>query len=110
MEEMKIDLYKILPRGKEKAVSMERLGRICGLNERQVRQLVFDARCSGMVIASCPKGYYLPMRVSELKEYIETTEKRCRAGLATLPAARKKLEQMQTDPDFEQMTLNQLGL
>jgi biotin operon repressor len=105
MSEKEIDFRKILPPGKERAVSMERLAQICGVTERQIRQMIFDARCSGLVIASGPTGYYLPVRASELKEYISIQEKRCRAGFATLPAAKKKLEQMQTDPDFEQMKL-----
>ena len=101
MKEKEIDFEIILPRGKERAVSMERLAKICCVTERQVRQLVYDARCNGIVIASGPKGYYLPVRASELEEYINIQEKRCKAGFATLPAAKEKLRAMQEDPDPE---------
>ena len=69
-------LLGFIPVGKENAVSMSTLSRFLNLDERQVRQLVLNARKTGLIIASGKAGYYIPYDREELLKYYLGTKKR----------------------------------
>ena len=88
-----IDFLQILPTGKQKAISAERLREKIGATDaRQVRLMVSKARLSGQLICSGREGYYLPANDSEVRAFIDRTEQQAISLLSTLKTARNTLK------------------
>lgn len=78
----------ILRKGKENAISRQRLKQITGMDDRTNRLIIEDLRCEGIPVmsSSSDKGYWLPQTVSEVEHYIN--ENRHRAREISLMAGR----------------------
>ena len=66
-------LSNLIPYGKDKAVSRERLASLMGMNDRTVRNNIKNLRLSGEIICSdtSHRGYWKPTKRSEVEEFIE---------------------------------------
>ncbi len=73
---MQVDFNLYLKQGRENAVHMPTLAKQLGVSERRLRQLVFDAKLSGIIICSDNSGYYFPKNDSEIKDYERRQRKR----------------------------------
>lgn len=82
-------LLKLIPTGKEKAVSRRYLANTLQLTERDVSKIIHSARAEGYLILSGHHGYYLPQDVSETKEFYDLMRKRAVSLLSVLKTARK---------------------
>lgn len=50
-----------IPYGRENAISRQALAQLTGMDDRQVRRMIEDARCNVVIInLQDGKGYYLP--------------------------------------------------
>lgn len=91
---------EILPKGKENAIAMKDLARVLGFaNTRALRDDISKARENGAVICSTTKsgksGYFLPANREEIKEYLNTMERRAKSAFIAMRAAKKALEQIE---------------
>lgn len=88
-------LFEIIPAGAKNAVSMDALANYYGADTRAVRQLIYNARCAGFVIAGDKHGYYRPDTRQELERYYNTARRRALSGLYALRAAAAALREGQ---------------
>lgn len=67
-----MNIVELIPRGKENAITRERLCEITGVSDRTVRGYIHDAREKGEMIISSTgsKGYYLPTKRDEVSRFI----------------------------------------
>ena len=72
-------LIELIPKGEENAVSMSALARLLGVEERDIRRLVLQARCDGELICSSNHGYYYPANDAELIDYYTSLSARFRS-------------------------------
>ena len=77
-------LIDLIPTGKREAVSMDDLSKLMGLPSPDVRQMVLDARKTGVLICSAEVGYYFPEDGDELKEYVFRRRKYIRTATSAL--------------------------
>lgn len=88
-------IIELLPIGQCNAVSMKDLGFLLNLDDREVRRVIFDLRCKGMIIAGDNNGYYIPNGLRELKAYYKLALSRGRATLKSIEAAKKEIERLE---------------
>lgn len=69
-----------IPAGKADAVSMAHLARVMGMEPRELRLAVEQARRAGILICSCEKGYFMPETIQELKAHAQRMGARIRTG------------------------------
>lgn len=84
-------LMKLIPTGKEKAVSRRRLANTLQQTERDVSKIIHSARAEGYLILSGHHGYYLPSCTAETKEFYDLMRKRSVSLLSVLKTARKAI-------------------
>ena len=92
-------LMDLLPKGEENAISMHELGSLIGMENREVRKMIFNARCAGKIICSSEKGYFLPVTDMELLKWYRIAKARGVATMTTLKKARQILKEAGIDPD-----------
>lgn len=63
-------LLSVLPSTKEDAVSMKELSRLLGVNDRDARQCVLNARKEGLPVLSDEGGYWKSDDEHELDKFI----------------------------------------
>lgn len=83
------EIVNALGAGKKNGVHLSTLCNITGLNSRLVRKAIERMRRAGLVILSGQNGYYEPINVEELEEYIKHTERAAKSIFLTLKSARK---------------------
>lgn len=75
---------------------MRDLAAMLNCNKREVRALIYEARCKGAVICSNPDGinggYYLPKNNDEIKRYIMFSEHRINSTKEATRSAKKFLK------------------
>ena len=54
----------------------KQLSRFTGLHDADVRRVIHDLRCDGIVVCSCRRGYYLPTDKGEIEKTIASLERR----------------------------------
>lgn len=69
-----------IPEGQKNAQSMTYIAKIMGVDRREVRKAVENARASGSLICSGNKGYWMPETLDEAKEYVNAQLSRIRTG------------------------------
>lgn len=87
-----IDIMEHIPIGRENALPMSELALRMGIDKREVRQLVYNARASGSPICStCEKksGYYIPLDCSEADIYYRQQIARIKSAFAALSGVQK---------------------
>ena len=74
-------------------------------SERQLLKIIETERKSGKVICSCSdgSGFYLPKNKAEIMEFYLRTKKRAVSTLATLRSARKALQEMDGQIEFDDL-------
>ena len=55
-----MDITAFIPRGKENAISRDELMVATGLPDRQIRNLIHEARRNALILSLSEGGYYLP--------------------------------------------------
>ncbi|MDO4284099.1 MAG: hypothetical protein Q4C60_02075 [Eubacteriales bacterium] len=88
---------ELLGRGREQAVSKAYLMRRLDVTERDLVKQIETERKAGVVICSTSArggGYYLPKNRQEVKEFIDSMERRGRNIFASITAAKKLLAAM----------------
>lgn len=75
--------------GSGNAINTRALSALSGLPARAVTMAVMEARRRGEPILSNADGYYLPSRMSELRECIERLRRRARQQLFTLSCLKR---------------------
>lgn len=87
------DIFDYLPRGKQNAISAEKLASLMGLNDtRALRYHISCLRLNGELILSTSGkngGYFIPETPEEVTAFIEENEKSARHTLAILRSAKK---------------------
>lgn len=78
--------------GKENAVHLSELMRLCDLNNRETRRIIESLRISGAVICSDRHGFYMPADYSELAKYIKQETARSRSIYRRTASARRQLK------------------
>lgn len=90
------DLFNIEPyslilasikEGKQNALSCSELAKKVGLDARAIRRTMEVIRRSGVVVCSCQSGYYFPLDIDELFQYIVQEERRIHSSYFTLKTA-----------------------
>ena len=87
---MKIDFTQLLQPGELRAVHMEDLAKRIGIDERTLRQLIYNARENGVPILSSAAGYFLPGDDLEIKQFENGMRKRVRSALVSIRSANLK--------------------
>ena len=75
--------------GSRNAINTKALSSMSGLPARSVTMAVMEARRRGEPILSNTEGYYLPSRMSELRECIERLRRRAKQQLFTLSCLKR---------------------
>lgn len=94
MSEKITDYTKILPTGKENAISSDELAALRGFEStRALRADIAKSREAGQVIiSSLSGGYYLPENMEEIAEFVTVQKTRAINCLKALKSARKVLK------------------
>lgn len=87
---MKIDFTQLLQPGELQAVHMADLAKRVGVDERKLRQLIYDARESGVTILSSAAGYFLPGDDLEVQQFENCMRKRARSAFMAINSVRGK--------------------
>ena len=88
-------IMELLPLGQANAVSMYDLSNLLNITDREVRKVIFDLRCKGMVIAGDNNGYYIPNGLNELKAYYKLALSRGKATIRSIKAAKREIERLE---------------
>ncbi|MCM1223383.1 MAG: hypothetical protein NC548_53940 [Lachnospiraceae bacterium] len=101
------DYTKILPIGKENAISTNELAVIMGFSDsRSLQADIAKSRDAGQIIlSSTAGGYYLPANDSEVQEFVAVLRSRAINTFKALKSAREYLK-----ADKEQMNLDDLEM
>lgn len=90
-----------IPKGKENAISREKLSQITGLSDRKMRQEIANARRDTCIINNQDnKGYYIPDNKEEVRRYIKQEEHRAKSIFANLSGARNYLNKLENQMYF----------
>lgn len=85
-------LFELLGRGRASSIPSSELQSGLGVDQRELRQIVRDARCEGMIICSGVDGYFLPTNREEVLKWYRTAHAKAISGLEPLKPARHYLE------------------
>lgn len=99
------DYTKILPRGKENAITTEELAKRLGFESARALQVdIAKSRNAGQVIlSSTTGGYYLPQNDAEIEEFVEVLRARAINTFRAIQSAKQYLKQ-----DKEQMNIEDI--
>lgn len=86
-----IDIVAYIPHGEQNAISRRELVRLTGLPDREVRELIAEARYMLPIISS-GKGYYRPVTVDEVKRWLAREKKRAISVFRSMRGAREFLK------------------
>ena len=96
MNNTDINILNYIHKGRENAVSRERLRQLTGLTDSKMRELIREARKNVPIInLSDGCGYYIPTKEEEVDKYIRQEEHRAKSIFANLQSAkeyRKKIK------------------
>ena len=86
-------IIELLPKGKENAISTAELAKAVGAaNVRELRRMVAKERKAGEIIASSNNGYFVPVDIKEIEEFVRTLDCKARSIMVALQSARKLLK------------------
>ena len=99
------DYTKILPVGKENAISTDELIVLLGFTDARGLQMdIAKARDNGQVILSSTSGgYYLPANDEEVREFIGALQARAIGTFRALKSAREYLKEDKAQMSFDDM-------
>lgn len=104
------DYTKILPIGKENAISKNELAVLMGFSDSRTLQAdIAKARDNGQVILSSTSGgYYLPANDDEVQEFVAVLRARAINTFKALKSARKYLKEDKTQMSFEDISEDEI--
>ena len=96
-ERMEKDIYDLLPAGEQNALPMAALKNIIGdgITDREIRARIRQERLNGSLIISTKRnggGYYRPVSVDEITDFVRTYEQEAASLRAMLKAAKEVLK------------------
>lgn len=99
------DYTKILCKGKENAISSQKLAVIMGFdNVRSLQADIAKSRNSGQIIlSSTAGGYYLPATDEEIEEFIAVLRARAANTFKALKSAREYLNKTKGQMSFDDL-------
>lgn len=91
-----MNILDYIPKGKENAISKERLCNLTGYNEREVRLLIKVEVENGEPILSSSghKGYWYSDDINEIEDFIRENDHRSNAIMKTTAKLKKRLYEM----------------
>lgn len=97
-----MNIVDYIPKGKENAISRERLRQKTGLEDRQMRRMIADARRDTCIINDQKgRGYYRPDNKAEAERYIRQEEHRAKTIFMNLQGAKKYRDNMDNQMYFD---------
>ncbi len=87
----------LIPIGRENAIPMRTIASALGVNAREVRQAILDARLDGVIICSGMYGYYYPDTDTDILHYYKRTRSRALKTLASLKATRQRVKEIEEE-------------
>ena len=96
-------IARLLPIGKENAISTEELVRVTGCtSSRELQQYIAQERKRGALICSSTTGgYFQPATRHELEEFCKSLENRAGNTIVAIQGARSALESPEWQQDME---------
>jgi len=94
-------IEKLLPLGKDSAVSTKILMALLDCSERELRARVAYERNQGAIICSCNQGYFKPADKEELREFYKGLQKQAISIFKVLRSTRKALEETDGQQELE---------
>ena len=97
-------IERMLPLGKENAISTKALMGLLGLNERELREQVAAERNRGAIICSNTDrkgGYFKPTNKEELQNFYNSMQSKATGIFKALRSARKELRQFEGQQDIQ---------
>lgn len=94
-------LIELLPHGRENGISMHDLSNLINTDDRTTRKIIWQAKADGEVIASGDTGYFVPVSLDELREFVRRVAKRQKSTAIALAAARRKVKELEAIEDNE---------
>ena len=97
MSDKIIDIVKYIPYGKENAISRQSLSEKTGLSDRNMRNLINQARKRAVIInIQDGNGYFRPTKedVDEVKRFKKQEENRAKEVFSSLAPVRKFLRSL----------------
>lgn len=89
MDKKTINIVELIPVGHENAITRQELCRITGLRDRDVRNLIEDARAEHCICNNCDgAGYYIPTELSEINDFIAQETSRAKSIFRSLRGAK----------------------
>lgn len=85
-------IFDALRKGEENGLSLSTVKQLTGLTDREARRTIESMRRNGALICSSTKGYYFADTTDELRNYVQTVQKRTDSELATLKPFVDRLE------------------
>lgn len=99
-----MDIMKVIPEGRENAISAQALVGLTGCGTaRRLRLIVHKAREEGNVICSCQSGYYRPTTEAEIRSFINYLTRHSASTFVALQSAQKALEQLPGQETMEDL-------
>lgn len=91
-----IKILNYIPKGRENAISREKLRQLTGLTDSKMRDLIRQARHDVPIVnLQSGEGYFIPTKMEEIERYIAQEEHRAKSIFANLQSAkeyRKKIK------------------
>lgn len=85
-------IRRVIGTGEENAVKCKALEEFTGLNGREVKTHIEAMRRSGTVICSSNKGYFYPVRLDELRNFIVKERRHANSIIRTLQSSERMFQ------------------
>lgn len=96
-----MNIIDYIPRGRENAISRQRLAQITGLTDNKMRELIRKARRETVIInLQDGRGYYQPTTIEEVDRFIAQEEHRAKSIFYALNGAKKYRNEMKGQMEF----------
>ncbi|MCR5794771.1 MAG: hypothetical protein K6G61_05435 [Solobacterium sp.] len=86
-------LLASVPSGRRNAIPMKMLAMYWGIDERELRKFICEARKEGYFILSSPDGYFKPETLSEAHCFVNSMHERALTALRSIQPLRKTLKE-----------------
>ena len=91
-----VNIYPLIPQGRDNAVGLRDLVRLTGLEDRRVRMLIQRERLAGRLILSDNEhGYFRPDNPEEVRRFVRSMTHRAKEICKTITAAENALADLE---------------
>lgn len=86
-----MNIADFIPVGRQNAVTREELRKLTGLNDRQIREMISQARRETPIISLDNKGYFIPSEdeKADVEKWIKQEEHRAKSIFWSMAGAKK---------------------